>query len=167
MAPATDENALVLPQLLNAGLAANDRLKYYRTLLRMAAATARSHSRSRPLPEPQEMSALALGMLRDALRAFENEEAAIARAVIERDDALDVINARVMGDILDNRCVDQETVTACISALVARSRERVGDYGTNICEESFTWSGARTCVIPRDCEGKSRRPRNFRPLCVP
>ena len=95
----------------------------------------RSHSRSRPLPELQEMSALALGMLRDALRAFENEEAAIARAVIERDDALDVINARVMGDILDHRCVDQETVTGCISALVARSLERVGDYATNICEE--------------------------------
>ena len=95
----------------------------------------RSHSRSRPLPELQEMSALALGMLRDALRAFEDEDASIARAVIDRDDVLDVINARVMADILDHRCVDQESVIGCISALAARALERVGDYATNICEE--------------------------------
>ena len=94
-----------------------------------------AHSSSRPLPELQEMSALALGMLHDARRAFENEDGAIARAVIDGDDALDVMNARVMTDILDQRCVDQETVTGCISALVARSLERIGDYATNICEE--------------------------------
>jgi len=39
-APATDETGLVLPQLLNAGLAANDRLKYYLTLLQVAGANA-------------------------------------------------------------------------------------------------------------------------------
>jgi hypothetical protein len=37
-APATDETGLGLPQLLNAGLAANDRLKYYLTLLQVAGA---------------------------------------------------------------------------------------------------------------------------------
>jgi phosphate transport system protein len=95
----------------------------------------RSHPPSRLLPELQEMSAMACAMLRDAVRAFENEDVAMARGVIDGDDAMDAINARVMRDILDRTCTDQETVTGCISALVARSLERIGDYATNICEE--------------------------------
>ena len=78
---------------------------------------------------------MASAMLRDALRGFENEDVAIARGVMTGDDAMDALNARVMRDILDRRCTDQETVTGCISALVARSLERIGDYATNICEE--------------------------------
>ena len=59
-APATDETALVLPQLLNAGLAANDRLKYYLTLLQMAGAAAQQpHGTVTNLRAEREASGIA------------------------------------------------------------------------------------------------------------
>ena len=91
-----------------------------------------------PLNDLSTMSEIVLGMMRDALRAFQEEDARKAQAVMKVDDQVDALNARVFRELLEHPAAEPAIRAQCMSLiLVARSLERVADHATNICEEVF------------------------------
>ena len=85
--------------------------------------------------ELPRMAQQASNMLRAALDAFTQGDAAAARAVIERDDEIDDLYDRIFHDLI-NLMVSDPTTTARGARLlfVAKHIERIGDYVTDICE---------------------------------
>lgn len=74
-------------------------------------------------------------MLRAALDAFTNGDAASARALIARDDEIDEMYDRVFHELIRLMASDPTTTTRAARLLfVAKHLERVGDYVTDICE---------------------------------
>lgn len=74
-------------------------------------------------------------MLRSALDAFTSNDAAAARAVIERDDELDTLYDRIFHQLINLMVSDSSTTTRGARLLfVAKHIERIGDYVTDICE---------------------------------
>jgi phosphate transport system protein len=96
-----------------------------------------SHPPSQPLQELSQMSSLALMMLREALHAFDGDDAHRARAVMGLDDEVDDIEERIVRDVLERKASDHEIATRSMGLLIARSLERIADHATNICEEVF------------------------------
>jgi phosphate transport system protein len=87
------------------------------------------------LAEFSHMAALASSMLRAALDAFTSNDAATARAVIERDDRIDEIYNRIFHDLIELMVADPGTSRRAARLLfVAKHIERIGDYVTDICE---------------------------------
>ena len=91
--------------------------------------------RLRPYPDLTRMAAVASSMLRDALDAFTQGDAASARRVIDRDDEIDVMYERLFHDLIE-LMVSEPTATPRAARLlfVAKHLERVADYVTDICE---------------------------------
>jgi phosphate transport system protein len=96
-----------------------------------------------PRPRPQlddlsQISGIVLGMVRDALEAFRDEDTRKARAVMEMDDRVDALDAQVFRSLLEHPAADAGSRAASLGLiLVARSLERIADHATNICEEVF------------------------------
>jgi phosphate transport system protein len=85
--------------------------------------------------ELRRMADIASRQLRDALDAFTRSDAATARALIERDDEIDVLYDRLFRDLIQMMASDPTTTTRAARLLfVAKHLERVGDYVTDICE---------------------------------
>ena len=85
-----------------------------------------------------KMSEIVLGMVHDALQAFQEEDTQQARAVLGLDDRVDALNARIFRDLLEHPAADAGSRARSMGLiLVARSLERIADHATNICEEVF------------------------------
>jgi phosphate transport system protein len=81
------------------------------------------------------MAGHAASMLRSALDAFTSNDAATARAVIERDDEIDELYNRIFHNLIEMMIADPGTITRGARLLfVAKHIERIGDYVTDICE---------------------------------
>ena len=90
------------------------------------------------LDDLSTMSAIVLGMVHDALRAFQDEDTQKAQAVMRLDDRVDALNAQIFRELLEHPAADADSRARSMSLiLVARSLERVADHATNICEEVF------------------------------
>jgi phosphate transport system protein len=81
------------------------------------------------------MANTAAGMLRRALDAFTNEDAAASREVIKQDQQINEAYRRVFDELL-KMMVDDSTITASAAHLlfVGKHLERIGDYVKDICE---------------------------------
>jgi phosphate transport system protein len=91
-----------------------------------------------PLDDLSRMSEIVLGMLHDALSAFQEEDTQKAQAVMKLDDQVDALNARVFRELLEHPAADSDSRARNMSLiLVARSLKRMADHATNICEEVF------------------------------
>jgi phosphate transport system protein len=91
-----------------------------------------------PLEDLSTMSAIVLGMVHDALQAFQQEDTHKAHAVMLLDDRVDALNAQVFRELLEHPAADADSRARSMSLiLVARSLERIADHATNICEEVF------------------------------
>jgi phosphate transport system protein len=89
----------------------------------------------KPFAELPRMAVLASAMLRDALDAFTTNNAAAARAVINRDDEIDALYEHMFQTLIQLMASDPTTTgRAARLLLVAKHLERVGDYVTDICE---------------------------------
>lgn len=85
--------------------------------------------------ELRRMAEIASRQLRDALDAFTRGDATTARALIERDDEIDILYDRLFRDLIRLMASDPTTTTRAARLLfVAKHLERVGDYVTDICE---------------------------------
>ena len=86
-------------------------------------------------PDLSRMAEVASSMLRTALDAFTQGDAATARRVIEQDDEIDVMYERLFRDLIE-LMVNEPAVTPRAARLlfVAKHLERVADYVTDICE---------------------------------
>lgn len=89
----------------------------------------------KPLVDLPRMAEHASAMLRAALDAFTSNDAAAARATIERDDVIDAAYDRVFHDLIALMVSDPSTTRRAARLLfVSKHLERIGDYVTDICE---------------------------------
>jgi phosphate transport system protein len=91
-----------------------------------------------PLDRFQQISDLVLPMLRDAVRAFLTQDAALARATIPIEDTIDGLKSRLRKDLAkmykDNQ-LPFEALDPCLT--ITRRLERVSDQARNICVEAL------------------------------
>jgi phosphate transport system protein len=89
-----------------------------------------------PVPELIEIARLSRKMLADALEAFIRGDAEAARAVRQRDDAVDILHRSIFRLMLTHMMEDPRSISGGIEmVLVSRNLERVADLATNIAED--------------------------------
>lgn len=77
-------------------------------------------------------------MLRDALDAYIQRDAALAREVMERDTDVDQMYNALFREFLTHMMEDPRNITACTHLLFsAKNIERIGDHATNIAETIY------------------------------
>ena len=90
----------------------------------------------KPFVTMPQMATTAVSMVRDAIAAFVGGDAALARAVIARDDQVDASHLEIFRELLTYMMEDPKTITRALSLLlVSRSLERIADQATNIAEQ--------------------------------
>ncbi|MDU4962516.1 MAG: phosphate signaling complex protein PhoU [Sporomusaceae bacterium] len=85
-----------------------------------------------------EMAQLALAMLADAIKAYEDNDADLATEVIRRDADVNALNKALFRVLAETACADvkaQETILQVHTAI--RYIERVADRSTNVAEWVF------------------------------
>ena len=96
---------------------------------------------SPPLPHTRGLDALgrlAVGQLRDVLRAYADNDAHAAQQVRARDAELDTLYTGLFRELLTYMAEDPRQITPCTHLLfIAKNIERIGDHATNIAEN--TW----------------------------
>jgi phosphate transport system protein len=89
----------------------------------------------KPYVDLPRMADRAAAMLRAALDAFTAGDAPQARAIIERDDAIDEMYDHIFHDLINLMISDPNTTSRAARLLfVVKHIERIGDYVTDICE---------------------------------
>jgi len=87
--------------------------------------------------ELPRMAEAASRQLRAALDAFTRGDAATARRLIDRDDEIDEMYDRAFHELIRMMAADPATTTRAARLLfVAKHLERIGDYVTDICEQT-------------------------------
>lgn len=94
----------------------------------------------RPLVKPfidvPRMSKVTIGMLRDSILAFINEDATLAKNVCERDNEVDGLRDQLFRELITYMVSDSKTIERALHLTrVAGNLERVADLSTNICED--------------------------------
>ena len=97
----------------------------------------------KPLVDIPRMSVLARGMLADAITAFMDRDADLAREVAICDDEVDALYEQIYRELLTFMMADPTTITRATHLLWAgHNLERIADRVTNICERVvFTVTG--------------------------
>jgi phosphate transport system protein len=89
----------------------------------------------KPLVDLPRMADLVRAMLDDSIAAYLAADAAAARAIAERDDAVDALYDQIYRELLTYMLADPGTITRATHLLwVAHNYERLADRVTNICE---------------------------------
>jgi phosphate transport system protein len=90
----------------------------------------------KPLLDIPVMARLAQGMVKDAIDAFIQGDAGLARSVCERDDEVDQLNEQLFRELLTYTITDPGTIPRAIELiLIGRNLERIADHATNISED--------------------------------
>jgi phosphate transport system protein len=101
-----------------------------------------------PLPNLSELDRMAdvsTEMLRDAIAAFIDRDADLARDVCRRDDQVDRYNDSVFRVMLAEMSRNPNTIVAALQMmLVARNLERIADLATNLGEDVIYIVEAKT-----------------------
>lgn len=79
-------------------------------------------------------------MLRSALRAYADEDAAVARKLIEEDAAIDAFYGQLIRKLAAEAARSPEMISTHLDVLsIAKNLERVADHATNIAEDVVYW----------------------------
>ena len=101
---------------------------------------ARKLNKHPPLPELQliePIQAHAMAMFKDSIDAFVREDVDLARAVVDRDDALDKMNKMANRSLTERMAADPDQLRGYLNLIfISRFLERVGDHATNIAEDA-------------------------------
>jgi len=90
----------------------------------------------KPLIDIPRMAEMAQEMVRDALNAFVNGDADLAKNVCQRDDHVDQLNNQIFRELLTFMMADATTIPRAVDLiLVGRHLERIADHATNIGED--------------------------------
>ncbi|MGP8197974.1 MAG: phosphate signaling complex protein PhoU [Limisphaerales bacterium] len=82
------------------------------------------------------MAGIALGMLKESLDSFVNEQPEKARGIIPQDKEVDAINRQFYRELSSHMLEDPGTISRCLNLMtVSKSLERVADHATNIAQE--------------------------------
>ncbi|HVN43451.1 MAG TPA: phosphate signaling complex protein PhoU [Steroidobacteraceae bacterium] len=100
----------------------------------------------------KHMAELSVGLLRNAVRAADESDLALARAVIAGDRELNDEFETAMRQIISHVIEDQRFMQATIDTIFAlKGLERVGDHATNIAEQVvYEVSGEMTAADAED-----------------
>jgi len=102
-----------------------------------------------PLALLPQMATLASEMVHDVLAAFVERDAAKARAVCVRDDALDDFYESIFRALLTFMMENPQNIGPSTSLLfVAKNLERIGDHATNIAEMVYFAATGQQLVEP-------------------
>jgi len=86
------------------------------------------------------LATLAATMVRNALQAFIDGDAALAERVLMMDDDVDELNRAIFHTLTGYiKAQPEYTQQALNVVLIARNLERVGDHATNIAEDVIFW----------------------------
>ena len=111
--------------------------------------------RLKPLIDIPRMAAAAQQMVRDALSAFIELDADLARDICRRDSEVDQLNDQVFRELLTYMMQDSSAITRAVDLiLVARNLERIADHATNIAEDVIYLVEGKT--IKHHCEQATR-----------
>lgn len=89
----------------------------------------------KPLVDLPRMADLARSMLRRAIDAYVNRDAALAKSVAAEDDLVDALHDQVYRELLTYMIQDPRTIDRATWLMwVAHNVERIADRVTNICE---------------------------------
>lgn len=113
-----------------------------------------------PLGEPLELEAMmrgAAGMLRDGLNSFVDQDSALARDVVLRDDTIDDQNRRHFEILIGRMKSDPDSIDQAVALIsISRAVERIADLATNIAEDVVYMVEARDIRHPAlELEGTS------------
>lgn len=93
------------------------------------------------MPERRAVGALAvpvLGMLRDAVTAYEAGRPDLARAVIDRDDDIDQAYRTLAADLRARMTADLTAIERLVHVrFAAKCLERIADHATNLAEQAI------------------------------
>ena len=82
------------------------------------------------------MAEIAERMTRESLDAFVRKDAALARAILKRDDEVDELKDHVFRVLLTYMMADPATIERALGLiLISRNLERIADHATNIAED--------------------------------
>ncbi len=86
----------------------------------------------------EAMGQMAISMVRDGLEAFLSRDAALARAVLERDDEVDTMKNQVLRDLIRQMRDDPATIERAVCLVfLSRNFERAADHATNMAEDAI------------------------------
>ncbi|HEY9204514.1 MAG TPA: phosphate signaling complex protein PhoU [Candidatus Methanoperedens sp.] len=89
----------------------------------------------KPLIDIPRMSEICQEMLGNTMKAFENKDVELAKAVAKRDDEVDALFDQVRRELISHMIEDPKKITGAQHlTFVARYLERIGDHITNLCE---------------------------------
>jgi phosphate transport system protein len=91
----------------------------------------------KPLVDIPKLAVISCEMTRDVISAFLNDDVALARNIIRRDDAADELRNLVQNELItDFMLKDSASISRALPLLlVARHLERICDHATNIAED--------------------------------
>ena len=99
----------------------------------------------KPLIDIPRMAELVQRMVKESLDAFVQQDVARARAVCERDDAVDGYDDQIFRELLTYMMEDPKAITRSVNLiLVSRHLERIADHATNIAEDVIYLAEGRT-----------------------
>jgi phosphate transport system protein len=91
-----------------------------------------------------EMSNIAVTMLHEALDSFFTKDSARARALLVKDDEVDLMNRNIIMDSITMAKNDPQIIESAMEIIrVSKNLERIADLSTNIAEEEIFHSQAR------------------------
>ncbi|MEK6604072.1 MAG: phosphate signaling complex protein PhoU [Nitrospirota bacterium] len=89
----------------------------------------------KPYIDIPRMANWALKMVKDALDAFVNHDAALARKVCQDDDFVDDLTHQLFRELLSFMLENPQTITRAIRiTFIAKYLERIADHATNVAE---------------------------------
>ena len=90
----------------------------------------------KPIFELPRMADSAEKMTRDSLDAFVRRDVELARAVLKRDDEVDLLKDHVFRVLLTYMMADPGTIERALGLiLISRNLERIADHATNVAED--------------------------------
>ena len=90
----------------------------------------------RPAFDVARLGEIAVAMLNDSLKAFVEQDVALAQSVLGRDDEADALRDGLFRVLLTHMMSDPAVIERALGLiLVSRCLERVADHATNIAEE--------------------------------
>lgn len=86
-------------------------------------------------PAMENLSKIAAEMFSGAIRAFMNENAALAREIRAMDDAADTQSVKAVKAVIDYMVHESPAIERCVHTIfISRSLERIADLSNNIAE---------------------------------
>lgn len=83
-----------------------------------------------------KMTELTIQMLKDAIKAFAENDTNLARDVIKRDDIIDALEDQIIRELYTYMVEDPSTIKVGLRLIdVVKNMERVADIATNLAEE--------------------------------